>query len=441
MRERVKPAAWLGLCALLSVGACGESDTPAAPGWDEDAEVEDAGDADADLDGGEPVEDADVPDGGELSQCKGDTLEFPAANAPGRPFSAAQKGNLTHLVYLVAAGGEALGSPSAQGLRYVTFETTGAAGEPEDAANAGSSSFAKTRDPALVVRDDAVELFYTSNEDGPYELYHKQLATPDARAERETSNMGRNEFVPAAASLRGELAVVYSDEPSQMGTPGALAFKFAGEAPLELTPEAFGIRPTELVLAELSGGAAAAFVSELPATAGIYLQGMTAAGEPHGDPALLSEHVGSASGVDVARGAVVYTETPAGQVHQLRFRTVNGEGHPSDSVRSLTSANQNLLEVALAAYSQGYVIAYRRTGGPGSAAASIYLMFVDAEGNIGGTRLVRSATANGRGIDVMVGNDGRLIVVWSDTEQVTDPSTQRTETELRVRVARVLCAL
>jgi hypothetical protein len=41
----------------------------------------------------------------------------------------------------------------------------------------------------------------------------------------------------------------------------------------------------------------------------------------------------------------------------------------------------------------------------------------------------------------MVANDGRLIVIWSDTEQVTNPSTERTETELRVRAARLLCAL
>ena len=100
----------------------------------------------------------------------------------------------------------------------------------------------------------------------------------------------------------------------------------------------------------------------------------------------------------------------------------------------------DLLEIALAAYSQGYVVAYRRIGGPGSAAASIYLLVIDSEGNVGGARLVRTVTPSGRGLEVMVGNDGRFVVIWSDTELVTDPDTQRSETELRVRAARLLCA-
>jgi hypothetical protein len=445
MRNRSRATPWLAVGALLWLGACGAEDAPGAPGEDEDAEVPlDAGDEDAEVDGGA---DADVPqpDGGQLSQCKGDVLEFPAANAPGRPFSAAQSGNRTHLVYLVAAGGGSLGSSTAQGLRYVSFATTGEPSDAQDVANVGTASYAKTRDPALVARGAAVDLFYTSNQDGPYELYHKDLTKDDATAERETSNVDRNEFTSAAASLDGELAVVYSDEPPQLGAAGALAFKFAGEEALEVTPESFGIRATELAFAELSGVAAAAFVSEREDNAGIYLQALSTAGEVRGEAVALSEEVGSASGVDLARGqsgaAVVYTEAPSGPIHQLRFRNIDGDGQPSGPVRLLTSANQDLLEVALAAYSQGYVIAYRRIGGPASAAASIHLMFVDAEGNVGGTRLVRSATSSGRGIDVMVGNDGRLIVIWADTEQVTDPGTQRQETELRVRAARVLCAL
>jgi hypothetical protein len=155
--------------------------------------------------------------------------------------------------------------------------------------------------------------------------------------------------------------------------------------------------------------------------------------------------VGSASGVSIARGrsgaAVVYTEVPSGAVHQLRFRSVEADGQPGSIIRALTTANQDLRDIAVAAYSHGYVIAYRRMGGPQSVPASVYLMFVDSEGNVGGTRLVRAATPSGYGMAVMVANDGRLIVVWSDTEQVTNPSTGRRETELRVRAARLLCAL
>jgi hypothetical protein len=442
-------AASVGLWALLSLGACGEEGAPSAPpGPEDDGSLpeSDAGD-DAAADSGEPEQDAGAPDvdAGELSQCEGDVLEFPAANAPGRPFSAAQSGNLTQLVYLVPAGGGSYGSSMAQGLRYVSFETTGAASEPEDAANVGVASYAKTRDPTLAARGGTLDLFYVSNQDGPYELYHKELSAPGAEAARETTNTGRNEFVPVAARFGGKLAVAYSDEPAQPSVPGAVAFKFAASEPGELTPESFGARASRLAFAELGSGGAVAFVSEIEDGAGIYLQSVSADGAPRGGPATLSERVGGASGVSLAPGregsAVVYTEVPSGTIHQLRFRNVDADGQPSATVRALTSANQDLREIALAAYSHGYVIAYRRMGGPGSAQASIYLMFVDAEGNVGGTRLVRAATASGRGIDVMVANDGRLIVVWSDTEQVTNPSTERTETELRVRAARLLCAL
>jgi hypothetical protein len=443
-------AAGVGLWALLlSLGACGEEGAPEPPPWPDDdgSTPEDDAGEDAEADGAEPEEDAGAPepDAGELSQCEGDVLEFPAANAPGRAFSAAQSGNLTQLVYLVPSGGGSYGASTAQGLRHVSFETTGVASEPEDAANVGIASYAKTRDPTLVVRGTTLDLFYASNQDGPYELYHKELSAPDAEATRETTNTGRNEFVPVAARFGGELAVVYSDEPAQPSLPGAVAFKFAASAPAELTPESFGIRASRLAFAELGSGGAVAFLSELKDGAGIYMQSLAADGAPRGGPATLSEHIGGASGVSLARGrqgsAVVYTEVPSGTSHQLRFRNVDDEGQPSSTVRALTSANQDLRDIALATYSHGYVVAYRRMGGPESAQASIYLMFVDGEGNVGGTRLVRAATAGGRGIDVMVANDGRLIVIWSDTEQVTNPSTERVETELRVRAARLLCAL
>jgi hypothetical protein len=443
-------ATWLGVGALLCAGACAGKDAPGAPPLDEDGSLpsDDAGDADAgedaEADGAEPDADTES-DGGELSQCEGDLLEFPAANAPGRAFSAVLNGNLTQLVYLVASGGGTLGASTAQGLRRVSFDTLGDPSEPEDVVNVGPESYVKTRDPTLVVRGDALDLFYTSNQDGPYELYHKDLAASDVPATRETTNMGRNEFGPVAASFGGEAAVVYSDQPAQLNQPGAVAFKLAGGEPGELTPASFGIHAAQLAFAELGAGGAAAFVSDLRDSAGIYYQGISADGSPSGDPQTLTERIGSASSVSLARGrdgsAVAYTEVPSGTIHQLRFRSIDAGGTLNDRVRALTSANQDLRDIALAAYSHGYVIAYRRIGGAQSAPASIYLMFVDADGNLGGTRLVRAATPSGYGIAVMVANDGRLIVIWADTEQVTDSNTGRTETELRVRAARLLCAL
>jgi hypothetical protein len=451
MRNGWAGAAWLGLVGLLLMVGCGEKNAPGGPSWpEEDGSLpeSDAGDAQAEEDTGDGEPDAGEPDagdGGELSQCEGDVLEFPAANAPGRSFSAALSGNRAHLVYLVASGGGSLGSSRAQGLRRVSFDTTGEPTEPVDIVNVGIDTYWKTRDPALLADGDALELFYSSNQDGAFELYHKDLEA-DTAPVRETSNAGRNEFASAANGFGGKAAVVYSDEAAQTDAPSAITFKYPGEEAKELIAESAGYHASRLALAAMEAGGALAFVSDLEDSAGIYLQRLSAAGDAEGELTTLSEQIGAASSVAIAKGrqsggAVVYTVAPGGAIHQLRFRSIDASGEPSAPARSLTSANQDLLDVALASYSHGYVVAFRRLGGAASAAASIYLMFVDADGNVSGTRLVRSASASGRGMQVMVANDGRLIVVWSDTETVTDPETQRTETELRVRVARVLCAL
>src|SRR5262245_47376489 len=112
----------LGLGLALWASGCGDEGPPGAP--DEDADVSPEGDAGEDAsaedssteyDGGETSRDAGtdaapLPDGGNVSQCEGDVLEFEAARSPGRPLTAALIGNTTHLVYVVPSGGGTSGN-------------------------------------------------------------------------------------------------------------------------------------------------------------------------------------------------------------------------------------------------------------------------------------------------------------------------------------------
>jgi hypothetical protein len=462
----------LGFMTLLGTLACDDGgDAPSAPGeGDEDADIssdEDAGEGGDDEDGGETDAaaadggaDAEATDGasedgsmstadaGDVSECLGDVLEFNAARSPGRPLTAGILANTVHLVYVVPAGGGSSGNNSAQGLRYVSFATTGAAGAGEDVVNTGPAAVSRTRDPALVVSSSQLDLFYTSNAEGSFELFHKVLGSDDAPV-RETTNTERNEYALSAGSFGDSAVVVYADEPASFDTAGALSFKLPGRPATELLGEAAGYHAAQTAFAELGESAPrlgmAAFLSDLPTKPGLFAIPVGANGMPDGALVTLSTSVGGASAIDVTRGkdgkgALVYTETPAGTPHQLRFRGVSADGVVGTTVRTLTSGNQDLRDISVAAYSHGYVIAYRRVGGVPGYPASINLMFVDAEGNRAGTRLVRSAALSGGGLKVLVANDGRLVVLWADIESVMNEATKQTEIALKVRAARLNCA-
>jgi hypothetical protein len=464
----------LAFMTLIGTAACGDGGkAPGFPPDDEDADVtgdEDAGDASDELDGGTRTdgstgdtgmadgadEDGGAEDGatavdaGDISECEGDLLEFSGARAVGRPLTAGISGNTVHLVYLVPSGGGTSANNNAQGLRYVSFDTTGEAGMGVDVANVGIDTYSRTRDPSLVVGPSKIELFYTSNSAGPYELFYKEL-TGTAPASRETTTSGtpRNEYALAAGLFGDGAAVAYSSEPTSINVPGSLALKLPGMAATELVAEAAGYHAAQIAFSQVGNAGArhgvAAFLSDLSSKPGVFAIPVASNGTPDGALITLTTQIGGASGVDISRGkdgrgALIWTETPAGSIHQLRFRNIAEDGTISGTVRALTTGNQDLRDISIAQYSGGYVIAYRRVGGVLGQAASVYLLFIDIDGNRSGTRLVHTASLSGGGLKVLVANDGRLIVLWADTENVVNETTKQTETALKVRAARLNCA-
>jgi hypothetical protein len=459
----------LAFMTMIGVAACDDGDAPGVPPDEEDADVSEDQDAGADDVDAEALEDGAVEaggddagtldgssedgatpgvDAGDVSECDGDLLEFSGARSVGRPLTAGISGNRVHLVYVVPSGGGSSGNNTAQGLRYVPFDTTGTAGMAVDVVNVGVDMYNRTRDPSIVVGGDKVELFYTSNSAGPYELFYKDLAA-SAAPTRETTNT-RNEYALAAGAFGDSAAVAYSSEPAMLNVAGALSLKLPGQAATELVPEASGYHAAQVAFSQIGDTgerhAVAAFLSDLSTKPGLFALPVGANGLPNGALVTLSTQIGGASAVDVApgkegRGGLIYTEAPAGGIHQLRFRSIDADGTIGTTVRSLTTGNQDLRDISIAAYSHGYVIAYRRAGGLPNAAASIYLLFIDADGNRSGTRLVHGASLSGGGLKVLVANDGRFIVLWADTESVTNETTMKTEIALKVRAARLNCAL
>jgi hypothetical protein len=447
---------WLGLALWAS--ACGNDETPPGPpvGGDDAGVEEDAGgEEDAGQDAGEEPSDAGtdaepLPDGSNVSECEGDILDFEAARSIGRPLTAALIGNTTHLVYVVPSGGGTSGSNNAQGLRYVSFGTSAEPSEPVDLVNVGIDTYARTRDPFVASRGQALDVVYTSAASGkPWDLFSKDVAN-EAEPVQETSANTALETGNVAAAFGDALGIVYSADNVAANMSGALMFKVQGEPASEIVPLSQGYHASQIALTSFGSQTdptgVVGFVSDMDGKRGIFAQNIAADGTASGGLVTLSAQVGGTSCVDIARGrdgagAIVYTEAPAGTIHQLRFREVDDEGKVGSVVRNLTSGNQNLIEMSIAPYSHGYVVAYRRLGGVPDAAASIYLLFIDAQGNTSGTRLVKAVERTGGGLKVLVANDGRFVVLWADTEITMNPTTNRTEIGLRVKAARLTCAM
>ena len=433
------------LCAgFLVVGlGCGGDSAPPAQGGSGDAAARDAG-ADAGAHDAAPEGgslDAGKGDaGGWSSECSGDILSFEAAQAPGRPFSAAIEGNQVKLLYVTPSCGGTLSNNQNQGLTQVSFDTKGEPAEPQGVVNAGVTSCSKTRDPALVMGSGTHQLFYVSNATGTgYELSFKNL-DPSASAEPLDSAEG-NEFGPAATWFAGSALVVYPRDTSSAAAPvaGPILLSRPTGAASELVGADAGHRAIQLTVAELGRASGdpvgvAAFRSDLADAAGIYLQVFGEDLAAKGTLRLLTDKVGAASNVAAAGhdegGAVAYTESLDGVVHQLRFRHLGEGGDLGDQVE-LTTASQNVRDVALTRYASGYLLVYRRLGGAGGGGPSLRMMAIDDVGNLAGTRYIAEATS-AEGTQVLVAADGRIIVIWADAEAAGGGG-------LHIRAARLTC--
>jgi hypothetical protein len=255
-----------------------------------------------------------------------------------------------------------------------------------------------------------------------------------------------NEFASVADVIAGTPRVAYSkDVPGLTIQPAEIVTAPIGGAATTVAAAADGFHARELAISALEAGSdqragVVAWVSDTGDKPGVFLRFIDKQGKPNGATQTLTSALGAASSVALTSGpdggAVIYT-VASGGTQQIRYRSLAaGDGSLGDEVE-LTSINQDVGDLAIAAYSVGYVVAYRHLGG-GSDSGSIQLLFVDRYGKLGRSRLVASATSSGKGLRVLVAQDGRIIVAWADTQTVT-PDGGVPGVAYRVAAARLLC--
>lgn len=411
---------------------------PGAP----DAAISDASMLDAEV--GEPPSDA-----GWSSECRGDLFSFPSVSGRGPSFASAILGNQLELAYLEAACGGDRSSSSAQGIAHVMTATVGEPSPVEALANLEIESCYVTRYPALVTKPGGgFGLFFSSNRGGSNDLFYFDSSTKEPV--RRTQDVMRDESAIAAAWIGDAPLVVYARENYDGPAVTDLVSARTTGAPELLAVEAEGFHATQVAVSALSSeqsatyAGAVAWVSDHRDRPGVFLRFIDGQGRGAGPITALSNGIGPRTNVALAAredgGAVVYT-VEAGAT-AIRFRTLDGEGNVGPEVE-LTSGNQSVRDVALAAYSNGYVVAYRRIGSADEPGGSLRVLFVDDQGRIGRTRFVAMATTGGAGVQVHVARDGRLLLVWEDVRAVpresADAGTGLSTLESHIFAARLEC--
>lgn len=406
-----------------------------------DASVEPGRDGSTALDAGRHEEDA-----GPLSQCKGDILAYAAAYSSGTIFSANLEGNRVHLAYLTNACGDESSPGGARAIAYSTFETTG---EPAPPVLLGASEECwLLREPALVSSGGQVGVFYVSNDPGSFEILHYDLMAMSAT--RRTTNALAETRI-AVAPLGGAepplLAYAALADVSGGSSSSTIRAGSGGQLEYELLPASQRHEVVQLTLATTSNTAskvagAVAWYSNEASTAGAYLRFLENSGLPLGD--IVTLHRQPAVGGSLAStygsqaGALVYAVSLGDTKQGIQFRTL-GPGQLLGDEVALTSANENVGDVAIAPFSHGYVVAYRRLGQNGQR-PTIQLRFVDDQGRQAGASVLAADSVSSTGkLDLRVGRDGRVILLWSDTESVLDPVSGRAKLQVKVKVGRFTC--
>lgn len=437
---------------LWGVPACGDDGAPAdseLPRGGRDAQVSpprDAGSGEADAGG-----DAEVPDGGDdagapspsVRQCQIEapelTLEIDDKGF--NPWDLKRFGQTFHLVYQATACGPR--DVGLQGLRWLSFRSTGAFGEPEDLVNMGEEC-TSTRSPVLGATEEGEPVvYYGAANTGALELYRLDLDKREPqRLTTDDENDGDDEDLLAWAPLgeRGVLAYVNNLRVFPDPAYGQLVTREDDGPERSLIERSAQHHFRSLALAGFdAAGGALAWVVTTPSAA-IQLQLLDGMGAAKGAPLLLSQAASSATNVALTTyrgigtremGAAVFSETPLGTTsQQIAFRSFEPDGTLGPLVR-LTHGDRDARNVGIAPFADGYVVAFRVLSGSGRPNPVVQLAFVNRQGGktSGGERILTDASGSGGDIKVLTASDGRLVVAFTD----------RTDEGVFLRVLRANC--
>jgi hypothetical protein len=385
-----------------------------------------------------------APDAGpNHAECVLDPVELsqPLDDAGRRQWDLALYGDTFHVVYQATTCGNP-GDRGSQGLRHLTFQSTGSFSEPTDLLNMNEYTCDSTRSPALGVTQGGMPVvYYAANNNGNgLELYRRELAgTTPQRLTDDMSSPDLEELIRFARFDQREV-VAYVNNLRVFGNPGhgQLVTREQGQAEQEILSRSGMQHLLDLDLTAFpSGGGAVAWIANSP-VAENRLQLLEGSGARKGDVIRLGGGVGSSIALATRKtdggdeGAVVFASLPSGTTFQeITFRSFGPSGDLG-AEKLLSTGNRDARNVAIAPFANGYVVAFRLVEGSGRPTPVIQLAFVSPNGNApagGGERTLAEASKSGGDLKVMTAPDGRIVVAYTDL----------TASGLTLRILRANC--
>jgi len=444
--------ATLLILGALASSACGSDGAPGAGGngggnngnGNNNGDTNGGGELDGGLDASMSKPDAEpgatggpsVTDAGLVLGCKleAEQLAIEIDNRGSHTWDAVQIEDTIHLVYEVPT---CLSEPQlqAQRLDYLTFKSTGAFGKAEPIVNMADGACFFTRTPTLSPsKTDKPLLYYTSTASDAADLYQMQIGDNAAPGMLASGLTAVAEHIVASRFGEGKNLIAYVRSYPEIQPPPPSTSEVVtarpGLPPRVIFPQQEKTRVSTLALAEFPstdelGGALAWVVDVVKKgeTPRISLQPLDKSGDTSGETIELTKLVGTFSNVSIAIlpedsneeyvGAVVYGVAPDDLHTELRFRTLAHDGTVGPE-KSLTQSNQNAHSASITPFLDGYVVAYRNVD---AALTAINLAFINTSGTMGafGERTLIGALPSGGIPRVFVTNDGRVSVVFSDT--------------------------
>jgi hypothetical protein len=248
------------------------------------------------------------------------------------------------------------------------------------------------------------------------------LSSPPRRITQSSARERR----PTVAYLAGRPTVAWIAEESTQSA--ILAKRLDDESAIvEWIAAADGHRPIQLALAAVGAEhGAVAWVDEVTSR-GIWLRRIGPAGQPLGDPLVMTPFAAPGSTVDLAThategGAVVYSVGIDNANFDVRFRRLDRDGSFRGNELKVISRPQQAKDAGIARLGGGYVIAYRAIPDDGLIRdPQIRVVFVSKEGNVSRDRAGRVATfhvvpaaRDGSRVQVKVSVDGQLLIAFVD---------------------------
>jgi hypothetical protein len=326
-----------------------------------------------------------------------------------------------------------------QGIRRVTFQSTGPFAAPENLLHMAAGDCAITRSPVLGATPTGQPVVYYLAAESELSRFVFGSDAPEPFTMDPPEMNELEEFVASASFEQREL-VAYVNTFRVFPDPahGQLVTREVGQPEHSLIERSEMRHFSSLALAAFpSAGGALALVSDTPTT-NIQLQLLGSNGEARGPLSMLSAAVSTGTNVALATrrtgqqdvGAVVFTEAaPGGATQQVVFRPFDSAGTLGAAVR-LVSMDRDARNVSVTPFADGYAVAFRLLAG--RANPVIQLAFVNAQGRApsgGGERTLTDASASGGDVKVLTASDGRLVVAFTD----------RTDDGLFLRVLRANC--